>query len=68
MTNQEANLSMKKAFAVMGGISEDESEDGQTENQSLLAIEQTDKYDFLALLAIAEPEDKENNCRIHETI
>ncbi|KAH0682992.1 hypothetical protein KY290_021584 [Solanum tuberosum] len=60
MTNQEANLSMKKAFAVMGGISEDE----QTENQSLLAIEQTDKYDFLALLAIAEPEDKENNCQI----
>ncbi|XP_049399948.1 uncharacterized protein LOC125864044 [Solanum stenotomum] len=68
MTNQEADHSMTKAFAAMGGMSEDESEDEETENQSLLAIEQIDKYHFLALVAITEPEDKENNCQIQETI
>ncbi|XP_049353897.1 uncharacterized protein LOC125818445 [Solanum verrucosum] len=68
MTNQEADHSMKKAFAAMGGMSENESEDEETENQSLLAIEQTDKYHFLALVAITKPEDKENNCQIQETI
>ncbi|KAG5581788.1 hypothetical protein H5410_052415 [Solanum commersonii] len=68
MTNQEADHSMKEAFAAMGGMSGDESEDEETENQSLLAIEQTDKYHFLALVDITEPEDKENNCQIQETI
>ncbi|KAH0672731.1 hypothetical protein KY290_024960 [Solanum tuberosum] len=63
MTNQEADISMKKTFATMGGMSEDESEDKEVENQSLLAIEQTDKYDFLALVAITEPGEKENSCQ-----
>ncbi|KAH0725513.1 hypothetical protein KY284_001378 [Solanum tuberosum] len=52
----------------MGGMSEDESEDEETENQSLLAIEQTDKYDFLAPVAIVELEERENSCQIQETI
>ncbi|XP_049372830.1 uncharacterized protein LOC125837800 [Solanum verrucosum] len=68
MTNQEADISMNKAFAAMGGMSEDESEDEEVENQSLLAIEKTDKYDFLALVAITEPGEKENSCQTHETI
>lgn len=49
MTNQKADLSMKKAYAAIGGMSKDESEDEKAENQSLFAIEQSDKYDFLAL-------------------
>ncbi|KAG5586599.1 hypothetical protein H5410_047033 [Solanum commersonii] len=59
MTNQKADLSMKKAFDAMGGMSEDE----KVENQSLLAIEQTDKYDFLGLVAITELGEKENSCQ-----
>jgi len=39
MKNQEVNLSMKKAFATMGNLSEEESEDEELENKSLLAIE-----------------------------
>ncbi|KAK6784021.1 hypothetical protein RDI58_017475 [Solanum bulbocastanum] len=68
MTNQEVDLSMKKAFAAIGGMSEDQSEDEETENQSLLAIEQTDKYDFLALVAITEPGEAENSYQTQETI
>ncbi|KAH0685494.1 hypothetical protein KY290_016972 [Solanum tuberosum] len=68
MTNQESDLSMKKAFAAMGGMSEEESEDEESKNQSLLAIEQTDKYDFLALVAITERDERESNCQTQETI
>ncbi|KAK6784555.1 hypothetical protein RDI58_018010 [Solanum bulbocastanum] len=68
MTNQEADLSMNKAFVAIGGMSKDESKDEEAENQSLLAIEQTDKYDFLALVAITEPGEKENICQTQETI
>ncbi|KAG5590067.1 hypothetical protein H5410_040581 [Solanum commersonii] len=64
MTNQEADLSIKRAFAAMGGMSEDE----EAENQSLLAIEQSDKYDFLALVAITEPGELENSCQTLDTI
>ncbi|KAG5571790.1 hypothetical protein H5410_061556 [Solanum commersonii] len=46
----------------------DESEDDQTENRSLLAIEQTDKYDFLALVTITEPDEMENSCQTQESI
>ncbi|KAG5614500.1 hypothetical protein H5410_014324 [Solanum commersonii] len=66
MTNQDSNLSMKKSFASMGGMSKEESEDEEFENQSLLVIEQTDKYDFLALVAIAEREEKESNSEEEE--
>lgn len=45
---------MKKEFASMGGMSKDESEDEKIENKSILAIEKTEKYDFLALVAITE--------------
>ena len=38
MTNQEADISMKKALAAMGGIFEDESENEEIKNQSLLAV------------------------------
>ncbi|KAG5590234.1 hypothetical protein H5410_040748 [Solanum commersonii] len=69
MTNQEANFSMKKAFAAMGNLSEEESEDEELENKSLLAIEQIDEYDFLALVAILESEEEERNiCKSQETI
>ncbi|KAH0774146.1 hypothetical protein KY290_011283 [Solanum tuberosum] len=69
MTNQEADLSMKKAFAAMGNLSEEESEDEELENKSLLAIEQSDEYDFLALVAISESEEEERNiCKSQETI
>ncbi|KAG5586799.1 hypothetical protein H5410_047233 [Solanum commersonii] len=56
---------MKKAFTAIGGMSEDESEDEESENQSLLAIEQTKKYYFLALVAIIELGEKENICLTH---
>ena len=68
MTNQEADISMKKAFAAMGGIFEDESENEEIENQSLLAIKQEDKYDFLELVAVIEEADKESTCQAQDTI
>ncbi|KAG5611456.1 hypothetical protein H5410_022737 [Solanum commersonii] len=68
MTNQEADLLMKKAFAAMGGMPKDESKDEETKNQSLLAIEQTDKYDFLTLVAITEPGEAKTSCQTRDTI
>lgn len=67
MTNQEANLSMKKALAVMGGMSKDESVD-EKENQSLLAVEQEGKYDFLALIATTETQNTDNNCQAQNAL
>ncbi|KAK4727017.1 hypothetical protein R3W88_031934 [Solanum pinnatisectum] len=49
-------------------LGQDEFEDEETENQSLLAIEQTNKYDFLALVAITKPGEAENSCQTQETI
>ncbi|KAH0688889.1 hypothetical protein KY289_016247 [Solanum tuberosum] len=57
MTNQDSDL-----------MSKEESEDEESENQSLLVIEQTDKYEFLALVAIAEREERESSCQTQETI
>ena len=59
MTTQEADMSMKKAFAAMGNSSDEESEGDETENQSL-ALEQEDDYDFLALVAVETKEEKQN--------
>ena len=67
MTTQEADKSMKRAFAAMGNSSVEESEGDETENQSLLALEQEDDYDFLALVAVETKEEKET-CRSQETI
>ncbi|KAG5632799.1 hypothetical protein H5410_004516 [Solanum commersonii] len=64
--NQHANLSMNKAFAAMGNLSEEESEYGELENKSLLAIEQADEYDFLALIAISESEEEEEERSIFQ--
>ncbi|XP_027773725.1 uncharacterized protein LOC114077619 [Solanum pennellii] len=61
MTNQEADLSTRRAFAAMGDLSEEEFEDGGFKNQSLLAIEQSNKYDFLALIAETDSEDDEED-------
>ena len=61
MTNQEADLSTRRAFAAMGDLSEEEFEDKEFENQSLLAIEQSNKYDFLALIAETDSEDDEED-------
>ena len=61
MTNQEADLSTRRAFAAMGDLSEEEFEDEGFENQSLLAIEQSNKYDFLALHAETDSEDDEEH-------
>ena len=47
---------MKRTFAAMGDLLEEESEDEGFENQSLLAIEQSNKYDFLALIAEIDSE------------
>ena len=52
----------------MGGISEDESENEEIENQSLLAIKQEDNYDFLALVAVTEEADKESTWQAQDTI
>ena len=51
---------MKKAFAAMGSSSNEESDDGEIENKSLVALEQSDKYEFLALVAMETKEEKEN--------
>ena len=67
MTTQEADISMKRAFATMGNLSDEESEDDETENKSLLALEQEDDYDFLALVVVETKEEKET-CRSQETI
>ena len=58
---------MKRAFAAMGNLSDEESEGDETENKSLLALEQEDNYDFLALVAVETKEEKET-CRSQETI
>ena len=58
MTTQEADMSMKRAFAAMGNSSDEEFEGDETENQSLLALEQEDDYDFLALIAVETKERK----------
>ena len=68
MKNQKADISMKKALAAMGSISEDESENEEIENKSLLAIKQEDNYDFLTLVAITEEADKESTCQAQDTI
>ena len=60
-------MSMEKAFAAIGNSSDEESEGDETENQSLLALEQEDDYDFLALVAVETKEEKET-CRSQETI
>ncbi|TMW81047.1 hypothetical protein EJD97_012454, partial [Solanum chilense] len=67
MTTQEADILMKRSFAAMGNSSDEESEDDETENKSLIALEQEDDYDFLALVAVETKEEKET-CRSHETI
>ncbi|XP_069151168.1 uncharacterized protein [Solanum lycopersicum] len=67
MTTQEADMSMKRVFAAMGNSFDEESEGDETENQSLLALEQEDDYDFLALVAVETKEEKET-CRSQETI
>ncbi|XP_069154457.1 uncharacterized protein [Solanum lycopersicum] len=61
MTNQEADLSMKRAFASVGDLSEEEFEDGRFENQSLLAMQKSNKYDFMALTAETDSEDDEED-------
>ena len=50
---------MKRAFAAMENSSDEESEDDETENKSLLPLEQEDDYDFLALVAVETKEEKE---------
>nr|XP_025887992.1 uncharacterized protein LOC112941868 [Solanum lycopersicum] len=67
MTIQEADMSMKRAFAAMGNSSDEEFEGDEIENQSLLALEQEDDYDFLALVAVENKEERET-CRSQETI
>ncbi|XP_069145867.1 COP1-interactive protein 1-like [Solanum lycopersicum] len=67
MTTEEADISMKKVFAAMGNSSDEEYDDDETENKSLLALEQEDDYDFLALVAVETKEEKET-CRSQETI
>ena len=62
MTTEEADISMKKVFAAMGNSSDEEYDDDETENKSLLALEQEDGYDFLALVALETKEEKET-CR-----
>ena len=46
MTNQEVDPSMKRAYATMEDSSKKQSEDKGFKNQSLLVLEQTNKYDF----------------------
>ncbi|KAG5576607.1 hypothetical protein H5410_056741 [Solanum commersonii] len=52
----------------MGSSSEEESEEGEFENQSLLAIEGTNKYNLLALMTITECDEKKNISQSKETI
>lgn len=68
MANQEVDLIVKKAFAIMGSSLGEESDGEKTENQSLLAMEEIAKYDFLALVAITDLEDDENLCQSKDTI
>ncbi|XP_069150826.1 uncharacterized protein [Solanum lycopersicum] len=51
----------------MGNSSDEESEDDETENKSILALEQEDDYDFVTLVAVENKEEKET-CRSQETI
>ncbi|KAH0712611.1 hypothetical protein KY289_008570 [Solanum tuberosum] len=59
---------MKKAFAAMGNLSKEKSEDGGFKNRPLLAIEKTNKYDFLALVVITEPDEERKTHQSQETM
>ena len=61
MTNQEMDLSMKRVFVAMGDLSEEDFEDRRFENQSLLAMKQSNKSIFLALIAESDSEDDEED-------
>ena len=63
MTDQEVDPSMQRAFTAISDSSKEESEDGEFENQSQLAIEQRDKYDFLTLIAKIDSEDDDTQKR-----
>ena len=56
ITIQQADLSMKRALTTMENSSDEECDDGETENKSLLALEQFDEYDFLAFVAMETKE------------
>ena len=60
-------MSMKRAFAAMVNSSDEESEDDETENKSIVALEQEDNYEFLALVIVKTKEEKET-CRSKEII
>lgn len=49
MTTQEVDISIKKDFTVMGNPTDEESDYGEIENKSFLALEQSDEYDFPTL-------------------
>lgn len=59
---------MKNAFATMENCTGEESDGGETKNQTLLAKEETWKYDFPALVAITDSNDDENLCQSKDTI
>lgn len=58
MTNQEAYLSVKRALASVGNSSGKDSDGEALENQSFIAIEGPEKYNFLALVAFEEYDDE----------
>ncbi|XP_055824625.1 uncharacterized protein LOC129893151 [Solanum dulcamara] len=68
ITNQKADMTVKKAFAAMENSSREESDGTKAENQSLLAMKGEREYDFLSLVAIAESDDEENHDQAKNTI
>lgn len=54
MANQKVDLSLKRALAALGNNSSEESGGEVLENQSFVAIEGLEKYDFLTLVVIME--------------
>lgn len=52
----------------MENSSDEESNEEGRENQLLLVIEETRKFDFRALIALSESDDNEDVCQAKDTI
>ncbi|KAH0669454.1 hypothetical protein KY285_023616 [Solanum tuberosum] len=63
MTNQEADISMKKAFAAMGGMSEDESENEEETIQALMVESDSEEEEEEE----EEEEDRQDQKKLHMT-
>lgn len=59
-------MSVQRAVVVLSGNPGEESDSETSENQSLMAVEEPKKYDFLTLVAMKESDDERGKEQIPE--